>query len=132
MNRYCLKVALLLVVVLLSMASCIKILEVEKSDWWTFSAENLLDENVIVRGSVKENQFSITLSPNESYTYTQDLMSGSIEEGKTPIFSATSIKIVGETVGSVEFQTESYRKQWVEESDHHLAFKITSSLFQTE
>lgn len=134
MNKYSIKIALFLLIgISLLVASCTEILVVDKPDRWTFSVENLLDENVILSGTINENQFSLTLSPKESYTYTQDTMSGFIENGKTPIFSATSIKLVGATAGTVEYQTEAvFHKTWIEKTEHHLVFNITSSLFQTE
>ena len=63
-----------------------KIIVEDKPDIWIFSMENLLDEEVSISGSANGKQFSITLSSNESYSYTQDTMSGSIEKGKTPIY----------------------------------------------
>lgn len=94
-----------------------------------FSIENLLDENVVISGSVNDTPFSITLSPNESYTYYQDTNSGHVEDGKTPLYLATSIKFSGETVGAVEYSDE-FREMWTEEADKHMVFRITKSLFQ--
>ena len=39
-------------------ASCTKKLVEDKPDMWTYSVENLLNENVIISGSVNENHFS--------------------------------------------------------------------------
>ena len=94
-----------------------------------FSIENLLDENVVISGSVNDTPFSITLSPNESYTYYQDTNSGHVEDGKTPLYLATSIKFSGETVGAVEYSDE-FREMWTEEADKHMVFRITKSHFQ--
>ncbi len=96
-----------------------------------FSIENLLDENVVISGSVNDTPFSITLSPNESYTYYQDTNSGHVEDGKTPLYLATSIKFSGETVGAVEYSDE-FREMWTVEADKHMVFRITKSLFQAE
>ncbi len=133
MNKYCFKAVLLLIGISSLAASCTKTIVEDNPDWWTFSIENLLDENVIISGSVNENQFSITLSPKESYSYTQDIRSGSIENGKTAIFLAASIKLTGTAAGTVEYQTTAdFKKKWTEEDEHQLVFKINGSLFQTE
>lgn len=96
-----------------------------------FSIENLLDENVVISGSVNDTPFSITLSPNESYTYYQDTNSGHVEDGKIPIYLATSIKFSGETVEAVEYSDE-FREMWTVEADKHMVLRITKSLFQAE
>ena len=116
----------------LSCQSCQeKILVIDQIVNCDFSVENLLDENVVISGSVNDTPFSITLSPNESYTYYQDTNSGHVEKGKIPIYLATYIKFSGETVGTVEYSDE-FCKMWTEEDDKHFVFRITKSLFQAQ
>ena len=133
MKKHCIKaVFLLLIGISLLAVSCRKkALVVDEPHYVTFSVENLLDENVIISGSCYAKPFSITLSPKESYTYTQDLMSGSMVDDKIPVYLATSIKFVGATAGTVEYEKEDFLKKWGGD-ESHLVLKITESLFQSE
>ena len=136
MKKYCIKI-ILLIGVFLSLISCKEeILEVYPIIEETFTVENLLDEEVVISGItgiIRDCQFSISLSPNETYTYYQDTMSGFVEEGKIPIYLALPIKFEGATIGAVEYKSEeSFKTKWILKEDSHMVFYITSSLFQTE
>lgn len=133
MKKYCAKIAIFLIGISFLVASCEHIIVVDKPDVWKFSVQNNLTEDIIISGTVAEEMFSIALSPNESYTYTLDSRNGFIEKGKAAIYSATAIKIVGSSAGTIEFQADgSFQEKWIEETEHHLVLKITRSLFPTE
>ena len=133
MSKVCFKAVILSISMALLVVSCSeKTIVEDKPDIWTFSVDNLLDEEVSISGSANGKQFSITLSPNESYSYTQDTMSGSIEKGKIPVYLSSAIKIDGAKSGFIEYQTEEFQRKWVEKTDHCLVFKITGSLFLAE
>ena len=133
MKKHCIKaVFLLLIGISLLAVSCRKkALVVDEPHYVTFSVENLLDESIIISGSCYAEPFSITLSPKESYTYTQDIMSGNMVDDKIPVYLATSIKFVGATAGTVEYEKEDFLKKWGGD-ESHLVLKITESLFQSE
>ena len=109
------------------------ILVVDKANERTFSIENQLDEIITISGIVNNNPFSLTLSSKDSYSYYHDTMSGHVEKGKTPVYLATSVKIVGKISGAVEYPTSlEFKENWIEGSEHQLVFRITSSLFKNE
>lgn len=115
---------------LFTIACSEKKLVVDKPDFIEFSIKNLLDEDVTISGDLKGNPFSLNLAPGETYSYSQDAMSGFVEKDKIPVYLANHIRFEGQTVGICEYDSSiDFKKDWKEVSNHHLMFNVNIALF---
>lgn len=101
----------------------------------TFAIVDSLDTDVTVISSfvsAKYDDYSITLKPQESYTYRHELMRNIVEPDKNPLFDADSLVISAPGRDTIVFKSrDEHAPFWVEIKDREREFVVNDQLWET-
>ncbi len=112
MNKYLSWISLIGMVIML--ASCQESLIIDKNHKVQYVMSNDTSDQVSVTSYNSESINTIIIAPSTNYTYWQEIMSGTIENGKIALFSSDSLDI---RYGNGDTK-RLYAQRYLQEGDH--------------